>query len=113
MTSTARAVFLWRAAHLILLPLLLVATAGLGAGLAGRLMTSPPRSLWAGVVAGAAVVAAGRRAAPGSLSTVLALGALIVPTLLLALAAQPLWRQTAAFPKVATARRDTAREATR
>jgi len=113
MTSTARAVFLWRAAHLILLPLLLVATGGLGLVWLGHVMTAPAALLWAGAVIGAAVVACWRSRVARSLVTVLALGALIVPTLLLALAAQPLWRQTAAFPKVATARRGTAREATR
>jgi cellulose synthase/poly-beta-1,6-N-acetylglucosamine synthase-like glycosyltransferase len=113
MTSTARAVFLWRAAHLILLPLLLVATGGLGLAWLGHVMTAPAAILWAGAVGGAAAVASWRSRVARSLVTVFALGALIVPTLLLALAAQPLWRQTAAFPKVATARREAAREATR
>ena len=113
MRPPARAVFLWRAAHLILLPVLLVATAGLGLAWLERLIASPTASLWAGVGAGAAVLSCGASRRVRKLSTVLALGALIVPTLLLALVAQPLWRQTAAFPKVATARRGTAREATR
>jgi hypothetical protein len=113
MTSTARAVFLWRAAHLILLPLLLVATGGLGLAWLGHVMTAPAALLWAGAVVGAAAVACWRSRSARSLVTVFALGALVVPTLLLALAAQPLWRQTAAFPKVATARREAAREATR
>jgi hypothetical protein len=64
-------------------------------------------------VAGVAILSCSVSRHVRKLSTVLALGALIVPTLLLALAAQPLWRQTAAFPKVAPARRGTARGATR
>jgi hypothetical protein len=113
MPSPARAVFLWRAAHLIVLPVLLVATAGLALVWLGRLMASPTAPLWAGGMAGVAALSCWGSQGARKLATVLALGALIVPTLLLALMAQPLWRQTAAFPKVATARRGTAREATR
>jgi len=113
MTAPARAVFLWRAAHLIVLPLLLVATAGLALTWLGHSLASPAGSLWAGAVAGAAAGGWWGSRRIRKVATALALGALIVPTLLLALLAQPFWRQTAAFPKVATSRRGTAREATR
>ncbi len=111
MIPPARAVFLWRAAHLILLPSLLVATAGLLLAWLGHSITTAP--LWVGAAAGTAAVSCWGSRGVRKLASVLALGALIVPTLLLALLAQPFWRQTAAFPKVATARRGTAREATR
>jgi cellulose synthase/poly-beta-1,6-N-acetylglucosamine synthase-like glycosyltransferase len=113
MRPPARAVFLWRAAHLILLPLLLAATAGLTLPWLGRLMAAPNAALWAGALAGAVTLSCWGSRAIRTLAAVVALGALIVTTLLLALVAQPLWRQTAAFPKVVVARRGTAREATR
>jgi cellulose synthase/poly-beta-1,6-N-acetylglucosamine synthase-like glycosyltransferase len=113
MPPPARAVFLWRAAHLIVLPLSLVATAGLALAWVGHSMPSPAVPLWAGAVGGAGAVTWWGSRGARKVATVLALGTLVVPTLLLALLAQPFWRQTATFPKVATARRGTAREATR
>ena len=113
MTAPARAVFLWRAAHLTVLPLSLVATAGLALAWLGHSLASPTGPLWAGAVAGAAAGGWLGSRRIRKVATALALGALIVPTLLLALLAQPFWRQTATFPKVMTARRGTAREATR
>ena len=115
MTPPARAVFLWRAAHLILLPVLLVATGGAGAAPGwSALMASPGR------------VALGRlrwRAPPSWLLARRAGARRLVDRpgprrahrrrrCSSRSSAQPLSRQTAAFPKVATARRGAAREAT-
>ena len=103
MPPPARTVFLWRAAHLTVLPLLLLVTAGLALDALGHAMTSPAGTLavGAGMVAVAAACWASRRVQ--SLAAVVALGALIAVTLALALAALPFWRQRACFPKVAAA----------
>jgi cellulose synthase/poly-beta-1,6-N-acetylglucosamine synthase-like glycosyltransferase len=103
MPSPARTVFLWRAAHLTILPLLLLVTAGLALGALGHAMTSPAGTLaiGTGMVAVAAACWVSRRVQ--SLATVVALGALIAVTLALALAALPFWRQRACFPKVEAA----------
>jgi cellulose synthase/poly-beta-1,6-N-acetylglucosamine synthase-like glycosyltransferase len=115
MTSTARTIFLWRAAHLTVLPLLLLATAGLALAWVGYAVLSPVGRLAVGAVAAAAAVSWWGSRGVRRLATLAALGALLAPTLLLALAALPFWRQTASFPKVATARRPAgaAREAVR
>lgn len=113
MTSAARAVFLWRAAHLTILPVLLLSTAGLSfAWLAGA-MASPAGRLAVGVAAGTGVVSCWGSCRARQAAALAALGGLLAPTLVLALIAQPLWRQRASFAKVATARRSPAGEATR
>jgi cellulose synthase/poly-beta-1,6-N-acetylglucosamine synthase-like glycosyltransferase len=103
MPSPARTVFLWRAAHLTILPLLLLVTAGLGLAAIGHVVTSPAGTLAIGV--GMVVVAAAWWASRRvqSLATIVALGALITVALVFALAALPFWRQRACFPKVAAA----------
>jgi cellulose synthase/poly-beta-1,6-N-acetylglucosamine synthase-like glycosyltransferase len=113
MASPARTVFLWRAAHLTILPVLLLVTAGLAFAFVGDAVASPAGRLPVGVAAAAAAAGCWGSRRARQLATVAALGALIVLSLLLALAAQPLWRQTATFPKVATGRRPAAREAVR
>jgi cellulose synthase/poly-beta-1,6-N-acetylglucosamine synthase-like glycosyltransferase len=113
MPSPARAVFLWRAAHLTILPSLLLATAGLVLVGLGHAMTSSTGQLaLGGATAMAAVACWGSRRAR-QLASAIALGAVIAPTLVLALAALPLWRQRASFQKVATSRRPAPGEVTR
>lgn len=105
MPSPAREVFLWRAAHLTILPFLLLVTAGFGLDGLGHAMASPGGRLAVLAVTVAAVGAGWISRRARQAAAVLALGAVIAPTLVLALVALPVWRQRAAFPKVAAARR--------
>lgn len=103
MPRAARAVFLWRAAQLLLVPALSVAailsTAELvwqaqlpvAAGAALALVCAPVGALlWLG------------RRGPADLALGVALAALLVAVLLTALAGYPFSRQTACYPKLAT-----------
>ena len=105
MPSPARAVFLWRAAHLTVLPLFLLVTAALALDALGHVLASPTGRLatGAGIAAMAGAWSASRRVR--ALATIAALGAFIAVTLVLALAALPFWRQRACFSKVAAAGR--------
>jgi len=105
MPSPAREVFLWRAAHLTVLPLLLLITGGFVLdGLSHAVMSQSGR-LAVGAVAVALSGACWGSRRVRQLVSIVALGAVIAPTLVLALVALPLWRQRASFPKVAAARR--------
>lgn len=102
MTSPARTIFLWRAAHLTILPVLLAL------GAFGAALTLSQASLPCGVhlvlpIAGAILFAAswwglGHRSSPVLL---LAHGMLLAAVTLAALVSYPFSRQTASFPKVA------------
>lgn len=101
MPSPARAIFLWRAAHLTVLPVL-VALGALGAALAlshdalpGSVHLVLPAA--AAVLLVASVWGLARRASP---LLVLAHGMLLAVVTLAALVAYPFSRQTASFPKV-------------
>jgi glycosyltransferase involved in cell wall biosynthesis len=101
MPSPARAIFLWRAAHLTVLPVL-VALGVLGAALALSPDVLPARlhlvlAAAAGVLLLASVWGLARRASP---LLVLAHGILLAAVTLWALVAYPFSRQTASFPKV-------------
>jgi cellulose synthase/poly-beta-1,6-N-acetylglucosamine synthase-like glycosyltransferase len=101
MRSPAREVFLWRAAHMTLVPVL---AGGLAIGLAiiGLTVTWPPgtalgrAAIGSLVLVGATLLA---RCAP-RLVHWLTLAALLTVVLLVALMLYPLSRQTARFPKV-------------
>jgi glycosyltransferase involved in cell wall biosynthesis len=102
MAGPARAIFLWRAAHLTVLPVL-VAAAALGAAV--PLAQALPGTLYLVLpAAGVALLAAswwglGRTASPALL---VAHGAMLAAVTLAALVAYPFSRQTAALPKVPT-----------
>jgi hypothetical protein len=113
MMPAARTVFLWRAAHLTVLPALMVLTAGVAVAALGETMTSPAGRLALGAAVGAMVVACSAWRRARQAASLCALAAVIAPTLVVALAALPLWRQRASFPKVASAPQPAARGAVR
>jgi cellulose synthase/poly-beta-1,6-N-acetylglucosamine synthase-like glycosyltransferase len=102
MRSPARAIFLWRAAHLTLVPVL-VALGALGIAVSCS-HTDLPSGLRVAVPAVAAILFAvswwglGRRSSPVLL---LAHGALLAAVTLVALLGYPFSRQTASLPKIA------------
>lgn len=102
MPSPARAIFLWRAAHLTVLPVLL-ALGALGSALALSQSHLPPgvRLVLPGVAAVLFVASwwgIGRGSSPVLL---VAHGVLLTAVTLAALVSYPFTRQTSAFPKVA------------
>lgn len=113
MTPAARTVFLWRAAHLTILPLLLLVTAGVVLGGLGEMLASPAGRLALGAAAGLAAVAYCVSRHARQAAALVALAGVIAPTLVLALLALPFWRQRASFEKVAVAGRSAAGEAVR
>lgn len=113
MTPAARTVFLWRAAHLTILPLLLLVTAGAVLAGLGEMIASPAGRLALGAAAGLAVVACCVSRHARQAAALVALAAVIAPTLVLALVALPFWRQRASFEKVAAAGQPAAGEAVR
>ncbi len=113
MTPAARTVFLWRAAHLTILPLLLLVTAGLALAGLGEAMTSPAGRLALGGAVSLAAIACWISRRARQAAALLALAGVIAPTLVVALLALPLWRQRASFEKVAVAGRSAAGEAVR
>ena len=108
MAAPARAIFLWRAAHLTVLPVL-VTLAVLGAAVAAAQALPPSLHLLlpsaAVTLVGASWWGLGRLASPALL---VAHGMVLAAVMLAALVAYPFSRQTAAFPKVPGGGRGTA-----
>jgi cellulose synthase/poly-beta-1,6-N-acetylglucosamine synthase-like glycosyltransferase len=101
MSAPARGIFVWRAAQLVVMPIVCLIAAGF---VVGWTIDGSGRSVAAALAGVAALVAASavwRRWRPGAaLPLVLPLGILLVGVLLVAIAVDPFSRQTACYPKV-------------
>ena len=102
MGAPARQVFVWRAAQLVLLPLLALAGAAAALGLLIGAGPSPGACLIGALTVAGLGVGSARWRLLRRLGLTLTLGVLLAATLLVAMAAYPFWRQTACYPKIAS-----------